>query len=338
MKKTLTTIFSAVLALAVSATACGPKPEATVSGTVKNIADGAKVALVHSDGSILDSTVVKGGKFRLNIANASPNQGVLNFTEIGAKFPFFIEKGAIAVAVDASATPPTAHFTGTPTNDAMASFSTEAAKVTSYDQQLALFKKTIAANPSSIFAAYLTLAMSPRFKTPAQVDSAMNVVAGAPANYFTSQLVERREMLAATEAGKTAPDFTQNMVDGTPFTLSSMRGKLVLIDFWASWCGPCRQENPNVVKMYNRFAGKGFEIVGVSLDNNRENWLKAIADDKLTWTQVSDLKGWQNAVAQQYAVSSIPHTVLVGADGVILAKNLRGAALEAKIAEVLGVK
>ena len=106
-----------------------------------------------------------------------------------------------------------------------------------------------------------------------------------------------------------------------------------MIDFWAAWCGPCRGENPNVVKAYNKYNDKGFEILGVSLDDARENWLKAVQDDGLTWTQVSDLKGWSNEVAAQYAISSIPSNLLLDQEGVIIKKNLRGddllSALEA---------
>ncbi len=140
-------------------------------------------------------------------------------------------------------------------------------------------------------------------------------------------------VFAACGSKTEAPDFSQTQPDGTQLSLSQLRGKLVLIDFWASWCVP---ENPNVVRVYNKYHDKGFEIIGVSLDNDREAWLKAIEEDGLGWHHVSDLGGWQNVVAKQYAVLSIPHTVLVGTDGVIIAKNLRGAALEAKVAEILG--
>jgi peroxiredoxin len=129
--------------------------------------------------------------------------------------------------------------------------------------------------------------------------------------------------LKGTSIGYPANDFTQNTPDGKPIKLSSYKGKYVLVDFWASWCGPCRQENPNVVKAYQKFKDKGFDILGVSLDNNKDKWLKAIEKDKLTWTHVSDLKSWENAVAVMYGVRSIPTNLLIDKNGVIIAKNLR---------------
>lgn len=135
--------------------------------------------------------------------------------------------------------------------------------------------------------------------------------------------------------GSVAPDFSQATPDGQQLSLSSLRGKVVLIDFWASWCRPCRMENPNVVRVYNRYKDKGFEILGVSLDKTKDAWTGAIQQDGLAWKHVSDLAFWNNAVAQQYGVSSIPYTVLLDREGKVLAKNLRGPALEAKLAEVL---
>jgi peroxiredoxin len=132
-----------------------------------------------------------------------------------------------------------------------------------------------------------------------------------------------------------APDFKLPTPDGDTIALSDYRGKYVLVDFWASWCGPCRQENPNIVRMYNRFKGKNFEILGVSLDKERAGWVKAIADDQLTWKQVSDLKFWDSIVTGLYAIQSIPATLLVDPDGKIIARNLRGPELEEKIASLL---
>ncbi|MFY0253854.1 redoxin domain-containing protein [Chitinophaga sp. 30R24] len=132
-----------------------------------------------------------------------------------------------------------------------------------------------------------------------------------------------------------ADDFTQEDMKGQPVKLSSFRGKYVLVDFWASWCGPCRQENPNVVKAYNKFKDKNFTILGVSLDDNRDRWLRAINQDGLAWTQVSDLRGWSNEVAVQYSIQSIPANFLVDPNGNIIARNLRGEELENVLQRVL---
>src|SRR5690606_14385739 len=123
-----------------------------------------------------------------------------------------------------------------------------------------------------------------------------------PNSKYTTALNKRLEGFRSTAVGSIAPDFSLPTPEGGSIALSSLRGKYVLIDFWASWCGPCRQENPNVVRMYNKYKDKGFEIFGVSFDQSKEKWEKAIADDKLTWPHVSDLKGWESAAGQLYGV------------------------------------
>ncbi|RPE12400.1 AhpC/TSA family protein [Chitinophaga lutea] len=148
---------------------------------------------------------------------------------------------------------------------------------------------------------------------------------------------EQLERIKAVSIGAVAPAFTQNDPEGKPVSLASFRGKYVLIDFWASWCGPCRAENPHVVKAYNEYKDKNFTILGVSLDqpDAKDKWLKAIADDNLTWTQVSDLAFWDNAAAKLYAVRSIPQNFLIDPNGVIIGKNLRGEGLTKKLQEVI---
>lgn len=155
---------------------------------------------------------------------------------------------------------------------------------------------------------------------------------------LSNQIAEAEKKLASTvnlQPGKQAPEIELPNPDGKVIPLSSLRGKVVLIDFWASWCKPCRRENPNVVKMYNEYVDEGFEIYGVSLDRDKDKWVQAIQQDGLTWPQVSDLKFWNSAAAQLYSVSSIPHTVLIDRDGKIIATGLRGQSLEAKVKESL---
>ncbi len=145
--------------------------------------------------------------------------------------------------------------------------------------------------------------------------------------------VENSKLLAV---GQVAPEISLPNPDGEVIPLSSLRGKYVLVDFWAKWCGPCRQENPNVVKMYNKYNDKGFEVYGVSLDRRKEDWLQAIEQDGLHWTQVSDLKYWNSAAARTYNISAIPFALLLDPEGKIIGKNLRGRALEQKLEEIFG--
>ncbi len=151
-------------------------------------------------------------------------------------------------------------------------------------------------------------------------------------------LRERVDVVGRTTIGRMATDFTQNDTIGNPVSLSSFRGRYVLVDFWASWCRPCRVENPNVVAAYRKYKDKGFDVLGVSLDrpNARDMWLKAIHDDQLSWTQVSDLQYWNNDVAKLYGIQSIPQNLLLDPEGKIIAKNLRGPALHEKLEEIFG--
>ena len=139
---------------------------------------------------------------------------------------------------------------------------------------------------------------------------------------------------AQIKIGDNLPSFTLKNIINKDVSSETFQNKYYLIDFWASWCRPCRMENPNVVAAYQKFKDKGFTVLGISMDSNKEAWLNAIKQDQLTWTQVSDLKGWSNEVGQLYGVGSIPQNFLIGPDGIIIAKELRGSALEQKLSEL----
>ena len=209
-----------------------------------------------------------------------------------------------------------------------------------YNEQTAQKKEFVKSHPDSYFTPTLLGNLSYELEA-SEIESFINAldtnVAKVP---IITDLKKRVAVMKTVAIGQKAPDFTMNDVNDKPVALSSRIGKskLLLVDFWASWCAPCRGENPNVVKVWKEFNKKGFDVFGVSLDQKKEDWLKAIADDKLTWTHVSDLQYWSNAAAKLYAVYSIPANFLLDDKGTIIAKNLRGDALTSKVKELLGAK
>ena len=197
-----------------------------------------------------------------------------------------------------------------------------------------LVKEKVRSMGNSLTAVLVALELDPNEDFAFMDEMAQKFHKSLPNSHFTKQLVDKVNTLRKLAIGAVAPEITMEGPDGNMISLSSLRGNYVMIDFWAAWCRPCRAENPNVVALYKKYNSKGFEVFGVSLDRKKEDWLKAIEKDGLSWTHVSDLQYFNSAAAQLYNIQAIPATYLLDKEGKIIAKNLRGIALRKKLEEL----
>ncbi|UNY98094.1 AhpC/TSA family protein [Zhouia spongiae] len=363
----------AFLILAVVITACNGVEKNTYNVTVDaaSVKDSTNVYLQKAEGNtppqIIDTLQVIDGKITFSGKAETPSVHVLAIEGTRGAIPFIAEEGNINIiaykdSLNASV------VSGTSSNDDFTKFlqgTKEMAKKvavlrqefnTARQQNDTISMKTlqeafadiqeenkeyelnfIKENPNS-FISLLVMervlqsgAHGPEVLSPIFDTFAENLKQMEQGQKISEKLTELNKL----SVGAIAPDFTAPTVEGDSLTLSKTKGKVTLIDFWAAWCKPCRAENPNVVALYNDYHDKGLNIIGVSLDRKEEDWIKAIEDDGLTWNHVSNLKFWQDPVAQLYNIRSIPATYLIDAEGKIIAKNLRGEALRTKVAELL---
>ncbi|SRR5690554_427094 len=350
----------------------------TVTGTIDSVSDGEQVfiELANELGEVtaIDTAAVKDGQFKFS---GKANEIEFAYLQIGTlqwKIPFVLENKDIVITAYKDSLHAST-VSGTYNNEELTKFNDNFEKLqkkignfqnenmkimqdarqandTALINKLSAEYKDLEQNlrnymesyPSENPNSYIALILLSQTINNSSIDfekTKSSFEALAPelkATKIGKKLEERIKEISTTSIGQVAPDFSAPDPDGNMVSLKESMGKVTLIDFWASWCGPCRIENPNVVALYNEFHDKGLNIIGVSLDreDQREKWLEAIATDKLTWTQVSNLKFWQDPIAKQYNVQSIPATFLLDSEGKIIAKNLRGAELKAKVAEALG--
>ncbi|WP_298709628.1 TlpA disulfide reductase family protein [Chitinophaga sp.] len=359
MKRTIPCLLAAAAFYA-----CGPagQPKTTITAEITGLKDSVVyLSLPVADSAKTDTIPVKDGKFSWSGEVAGPEKVYLMFPNRFVEL--LLDKGDIKInghadsLSDLRVTGSAAHDeyvayqqSEKGINDQMEQLYSNYSEIKDNDsamavleakstdlrkQRRALMNGYIATHPKSPVSVSLLadMAVMGEYKQLDSMYKLLDPVAQQSPN--GKRVGDRIAILKKSAIGEPIIDFTLPDVSGKDVKFSEFKGKYVLLDFWASWCGPCRAENPNVLKAFNAYKDKNFTVVGVSLDDDGEKWKKAIAEDGMPWIQLSDLKGFRNTVAQEYGIQAIPSTFLISPDGIIVAKDLRGAALHNKLAELL---
>lgn len=349
--KTKTTAKAPVKPSAKTVAAVKPVPKTTefnISGTVTGFNEGATVELLNGQtGATELSTVLKNGQFSFKGKMERPDFKIVLFNRQQPYITIFLDNSNVNITGD-KATIDKSKISGSASHTAFEQFNTSLEPYQAvfapdgvfdeamHAKAMTLIQDFVSRNPGQYITPLAVIRYNQIADDVLKTEVLYNLLepqikATAMGQYIAQQIAEGK----VNGNGTILPDFSQPDTSGISVSLSSLRGNYVLVDFWASWCGPCRLENPNLVAAFKKYQSKKFTVLGVSLDKAKEAWMDAIHMDGLTWTHISDLQGWQNSVAQKFQIFNIPQNFLIDPDGKVIGKNLRGPALERKLERVL---